>query len=204
MASIGNLFIFFLLSIFEILIELKRNDFKEIDKSIIRDITIKYLEEIAKEKNQIRPDPKFLYNYNVPGLYNFYKDISDYICKNITSNYFNNEKKLREALKIDDNGITKFHETQDSSVTTVEKYYNENNEIIREILNKISHNLIFNDYITYYLQKNRNNFDIYNKNDLYHKLIELLIKLRFKDDKISLFMKMIWIESNVNYILNSI
>jgi MoxR-like ATPase len=186
------------------LIELKRNDFKEIDKSIIRDITIKYLEEIAKEKNQIRPDPKFLYNYNVPGLYNFYKDISDYICKNITSNYFNNEKKLREALKIDDNGITKFHETQDSSVTTVEKYYNENNEIIREILNKISHNLIFKDYITYYLQKNRNNFDIYNKNDLYHKLIELLIKLRFKDDKISLFMKMIWIESNVNYILNII
>ena len=49
------------------LIELKRNDFKEIDKSIIRDITNKYLEEIAKEKNQIRPDPKFLYNYNVPG-----------------------------------------------------------------------------------------------------------------------------------------
>ena len=162
------------------------------------------MEEIAKEKNQIRPDPKFLYNYNVPGLYNFYKDISDYICKNITSNYFNNEKKLREALKIDDNGITKFHETQDSSVTTVEKYYNENNEIIREILNKISHNLIFKDYITYYLQKNRNNFDIYKKDDLYHKLIELLIKFRFKDDKISLFMKMIWIESNVNYILNII
>ena len=186
------------------LIELKRNNFKEIDRSIIGDITIKYLEEIAKEKNQIKPDPKFLYNYNVPGLYNFYKDISDYICKNITSNYFNNEKKIREALKVDNNSISKFQETQDSSVTNVEKYYNENNEIIKEILNKISHNLIFKDYITYYLQKNRNNFDIYKKDDLYHKLIELLLKLRFKDDKISLFMKMIWIESNVNYILNII
>ena len=32
------------------LIELKRNNFKEIGKSVIRDITIKDFEEIAKEK----------------------------------------------------------------------------------------------------------------------------------------------------------
>ena len=158
------------------LIELKRNNFKEINKSIIRDITIKYLEEITEEKNQIKPEPKFLYNYNVPGLYNFFKEISDYICKNITSNYFNNEKKIREALKVDNTDINKFHETEDSSLINVEKYINENYKLINKILNKIPHDLIFKDYITYYLQKNRNNSDFYKKDDIYHKLIELLLK----------------------------
>jgi hypothetical protein len=43
---------------------------------------------------------------------------------------------------------------------------------------------------------------IFKKDDIYHKLIELLLKIRFKDEKISLLMKMIWIESNVNYILS--
>ena len=183
-------------------IELKRNNFKEIDKSIMREIIIKYLDEISEEKNKTKPEPKFLYNYNVPGLYNFYKDISDYICKNITSNYFNNEKKIRDSLKFEVTDISKFHETEDSSLANVEKYINENHKLISEILNKISHNLIFKDYITYYLQKNRNSYDIYQKDDIYHKLIELLLKLRFKDENISLLMKMIWIESNVNYILS--
>jgi len=184
------------------LIELKRNNFKEIDKSIVRDITIKYLEKIPEEKNNIKSEPKFLYNYNVPGLYNFYKDICDYICKNITSNYFNNEKKLRDALKVDVTDINKFHETENSALTNLEKYINENHKLINEIINKVSHDLIFKDYVTYFLQKNRSISEVYNKDDAYHKLIELLIKLRFKDEKISLLMKIIWIESNVNYILN--
>ena len=72
------------------------------------------------------------------------------------------------------------------------------------ILNKAPNDLIFKDYITYYLQKYRNKNDLdYNKDDSYHKLIELLLKLRFKEDKNmkGLLMKILWIESNINYIL---
>ena len=186
------------------LIELKKNDFKEIDKSLAIEITKKYLDEITSGKNEAYPEPKFLFNYNVPGLYKFYKDISNFINKNIIPIFFNNEKKLRETLKFDIENIGKFHDIEDSLLNYANNYI-ANNKYVNEILNKIPHDLILKDYITFYLQKYRNKNDvIYKKDDAYHKLIELLLKLRFKDDrnKNSLLIKMIWIESNVNYILN--
>ena len=45
--------------------------------------------------------PKFLSNYKIPGFYDFYKNLSDYLNNNITIEYFNNEKKLREYFKSD-------------------------------------------------------------------------------------------------------
>jgi len=79
-------------------VELTKKDFKEIDKSFVEEIIKKYLDEITSEKVDTILEPKFLFNNNVPGLYNFYQDISNYINKNITTNYFVNEKKLREAI----------------------------------------------------------------------------------------------------------
>ena len=64
-------------------------------------------------------------------------------------------------------------------------------KFIIDIINKIPNDLIFKDYIIYYLQKYINPQSIYNKDDTYHKLIELLLKI-------------IWIESNINYILKII
>jgi len=82
------------------------------------------------------------------------------------------------------------------------------------ITNKIQIDLIFNDYITFYLLKyknpNNNPNALYNKENINHKLIKLLLKLRFnKENKIIkdnnminiLSIKIIWIESNINYIL---
>ena len=81
------------------------------------------------------------------------------------------------------------------------------------IINEIQIDLIFKDYITFYLRKYKspnNPNDFYDKEDIYHKLIELLLKLRFnkenniiKDNNIIniLSIKIIWIESNINYIL---
>ena len=169
----------------------------------MEEITKKYLDEITEDKNEAKPETKFLFNYNVPGLYNFYKDFSNYINKYITSNYFNNEKKLREALKADVEKIRQFHDTEDSLLSNANEYI-VNNKFVFEILNKIPHDLIFKDYITYNLQKYKSDNNVYNKDDIYHKLIELLLKLRFKEEKNinGLLTKMIWIESNVNYILN--
>jgi len=186
------------------LIELRKKGYKEINKSLVEEITKKCLDEIATEKNETKPISKFLFNYNIPGLYNFYEDFSSYISKNITSIYFNNEKKLREALQFDDEKKRQFHDTEDFLLNDANKYIS-NNKFISEILNKVPHDLLFKDYITYYLQKHRkNNECVYNKDDAYHKLIELLLSLRFKQEKNlnGLIMKIIWIESNVNYILN--
>ena len=136
------------------LIELKRKDFKEIGKSLAEEITETYLDEIAIGKNEKKPETKFLFNYIVPGLYNFYRDLSKYIKKYIISNYFNNEKKLREALKADTEEKKKFHDMEDSLLNNINDYidtYITNNKIIFEILNKIPFDLIFKDYFTFFL-----------------------------------------------------
>ena len=186
------------------IIDLHKKGFKEIDKRLAEEITKSYLDKTAKEKNKTKPEAKFLFNYNVPGLYKFFKDFSNYINGNIITNYSNNEKKLRESLKVDTEKIRKFHDTEEFLLNMINKYIS-NNKFIFGILNKTPHGLIFKDYITYYLHKYRKNNDkVYNKDDIYHKLIELLLKLRFKEQKNikGLLSKMIWVESNVNYILN--
>ena len=84
-------------------------------------------------------------------------------------------------------------------------------ELLELFIDKISIDLIFNDYITYYLQKYNSNRYIYNIDDIYHKIIEILIKIRFnsenkiikKDNKIKILLaKIIWIESNMKFIIN--
>ena len=192
------------------LIEIKRNNYKYIKKDIVDNIINKFLEGITLEKSY-KYTPKFLFNYNIPGFYNFYQNISDYINKNITINYFNNEKKLRELFKPTFEKIKDFHDKEESSLSNVYKEF-EKDEFIFDNAKKIDENIILIDYITFYLQKYKNRDGIYRNDDIYHKLIELLLKLRF-DDKIIikenennkimiLLLKITWIESNINYILN--
>ena len=180
--------------------ELYQRDFKDIDKKVVEEIVIEFLKNMTFDKNNY--NCKFLYNFNIPGLYNFYINLSEYIEKNISSNYFDNEKKLRYLLKEDAQKIIEFHNKEDELLESVFKEIEKNKYAIN-ILNKISTDLIFKDYITYYLKKY--------KDDIYHKIIELIIKLRFnKENRLMksnknihiLLIKIIWIESNINYILS--
>ena len=57
----------------------------------------KFLNSITVDKKDY--DPKFLLDYKIPGFNNFYKNISNYINQNITLDYFNNEKRIRELFK---------------------------------------------------------------------------------------------------------
>ena len=192
------------------LIEIKRNNYKYIKSSTIKNLITRYLEDITLEENY-NFKPKFLFNYNIPGFYNFYINFSNFINKNITINYFNNEKKLRELLKPSFEKIRDFHEIEESLLNDVYKEFEKDNFIF-DNAKIIEKNLILRDYITYYLQKYKNANGIYKNDDIYHKLIELLLKLRFDGKKIIkenennkiniLLIKIIWIESNVNYILN--
>ena len=189
------------------LLEIKKNEYKYIKSNIVENIINKYLDEITLEKNT-KYKPKFLFNYNVPGFYNFYIYISNYINRNITLSYFNNEKNIRELLKPNYDKIKDFYEKEESLLFNVYKEIEKNNKFIFDCINKIDNkNVIFQDYITYYLQKYKNKDGIYKINDKYHKIIELLLQLRFKiknneNNHINILLKkIIWIESNVNYIL---
>ena len=191
--------------------KLQKNNFEVINKDVVEDILFLYLDtfKIVKDENY---KPKFLFKYNVPGLYNFYENISDYINKDITSNYFYIEKKLRETKKLDDDKKDNFHDKEQSFLKKVIDNKNiSENEFLNQLLNKIPTDLIFTDYITYYLQKNIKENEFCETNNIYHKLIEILLKLRFnkeneiiqENNSLNIFcIKIMWIESNVNYILN--
>ena len=70
---------------------IKNNDLKD---DVIEQLKEKSIEVINLDKNEYKP--KFLFNYKIPGFYSFYKNLSIYINKNITIEYFNSEKKLRK------------------------------------------------------------------------------------------------------------
>ena len=129
----------------------------------------------------------------------------------------NNEKNLREYLGskaqeiIDD-----FHEKEESLLNEVLEEINKNEnknkfELYLDLINKISPKLVLKDYIIFYLDKYLG-IGKYLKSS--YKIIELLLKLRFSKEKNQiinknesepfkiLLVKIIWIESNKNYIIN--
>ena len=189
------------------LLEIKKNNKSVFDESIIEKLKKIHVEEITMDNKIYKP--KFLYNFKIPELYKFYKDLSNYIKKNISEDYLNNENKLKEYL-ISNNEKVKndFHEKEENLVSLV---YNEikKDKIIFDIINNISPDLIFKDYINFYLDKYS---DI--KDELNNELIESLLNFRFNDEKMqiinnnpkdhikNMLIKIIWIESNNDYILN--
>ena len=194
------------------LVEIKKDkDNNKLSDSLIDLLKNKFL-DIIKMDDKVY-EPKFIFNFKIPGLYNFYKNLSNYIKKNITVEYFNNEKNLREYYG--DNSIKekiKFHENEDNLLTNVYDYISDkiNDEIFMfDVTSQIPADLILKDYITYYLNENIK-FDT--KTEINNKLIHLLLNLRFNEkneiiknnikEPIKLMLiKIMWIESNTNYIL---
>ncbi len=154
-------------------------------------------------------DPKFLLDYKIPGFYNFYKNLSNYINQNITLDYFNNEKKIRELFKGNiEQEKNNFHDKEEMLLNTLYEGFSKEFSFEFEIINKIPPYLILKDYINYYLDKNNS------KDGMNCKLIQLLLELRFNNDNKKIIIvnnqnddfkivliKIMWIESNVNYIL---
>ena len=186
----------------------KKNKNSLLEERIIEQLKDNFLNKIIMEKKDY--NPKFSFNYEIPGFFNMYENLSNYIKQTIAIEFFNNETNLREYFgKEIENKKKVFHEKEEDLLSLVYDKIGEDKFII-DIMNKISPDLILKDYITYYL-------DIYvyeYKSDINNQLIELLLKLRFNEEKNQiirnnkndlikiLLIKIIWIESNVNYILS--
>ena len=190
---------------------------KDIKDKLGKDI-IKLLKdkcfEIKVDNDKL--EPKFLFNYKIPGLFNFYQNLSNYLRGSITFKFFNNEKNIREYFNSNgekiNNELNKYHAKEEELLNDVFiKIYQEKTYF--DILNQIPIDLILNDYITFYLDK-------YVDKDFYfnniNRIIELILKLRFSEEKNQiiksnkldsikiLLIKIIWIESNTDYILSII
>jgi len=179
-------------------------------------------------------------NYLIPGFLSFYNTISNFISKNITQGFSKNEKSFRDFLKGNTIKLkVKFHleEVRLLDIASKEIIIDESDKykFINEVINKCPSDLLLNDYINFFLNKNCENIytipleeefiDIgsnisINENDnekgeevddFYMEIIKLIINLRYKDDSKIIFenkenelkkflIKIIWLESNKNYI----
>ena len=135
--------------------------------------------------------------------------------KNFTVRFLHNEKKLRKYLgSKPDKIIDDFHEEEESLLNDVLDEINKNKikfQFYFDLIKKISHDLVLKDYIKFYLDKYKDKDD-YCESCI--NIIELLLNLRFSpensqiinDNKSNpiniLLIKIIWIESNSNYIIN--
>ena len=188
--------------------EIKNNNRDLLDENIIKKIKDKSLEMIEMDNKNY--EPKFLSNYKIPGFYNFYKNLSNYINKNISIEFFNNENEMRKMKSYNEKIKKDFHEKEKILLNTV---YDEvsNDQFIFDIINEIPKDLILKDYINFYLDEHSR---IISKNNINSKLLELLLNLRFDEEKNDIiknnrkepikivFIKILWIESNINYIAN--
>ena len=169
------------------------------------------LKEIKIDINK-KYEPKFLFNYKIPGFYNFFKEISDYLDKNISNEFLKNEKKIIDINDIDydenTNKITiikDFHENENDLLNRALREI-ESNKLYKDLINKIKPSLILNDYITFYLEKS---FCFYSES--FYNIISLLLDIRFSNEKNiikqsrensidEVIIKMMWIEANNKYI----
>ena len=178
------------------------------NSKIIKELEIKFLKEI-KVDNDKRYKPKFLSNYRIPGFYNFYKNLSDYLTKDISPEFLKNENNLRDIDLSEDPNIAKeiedFHEKEDDLLKKVMETI-EKDKLYKDLIDKITPDLILKDYITFYLEKY---LGIYSKP--FYQIITLLLDFRFSNERNIIksnienslnivLIKIMWIESNINYI----
>ena len=185
-----------------------------LSKEIINEMKERQLQilDLNNNNNSYDPDPKYNESFIIPGFYNFYKELSDFISYNIAGDCIKNENKLRKFVQGDINEVEKiFHDKEKDLLNNLYQKVRENNMIF-DILSqgKIDLNLVLQDYITFYLL---NYYDKINHEDeIYHKFLYILLDLRFNEEheiyKINvenhlkiLLLKISWIESNKDNIL---
>ena len=186
-------------------------DIKNSKDNILNENILNKIKKNALDKiDKINYKPKFLSNFKIPGFYNFYKNLSTFINKNISKEYSKNESILRENKSINEKEIKDFHEKEEVLVSSA---YDEisNDKFIFDIIDEIPYDVIIKDYINYYVNKYRN---ISSQGDFNKNLIEILLNLRFNEHKnkviknnkieyIKIIIKeIIWMEANFNYISN--
>ena len=176
-----------------------KKDEENNNKNIIKELFAKVLKEIKINNNKYIP--KFLFNYKIPGFYNFYKELSDFLNKNISNEFYDNEKKLRYK-KIDSNS---FYIKENYLLNIVLEKIKQD-IFYFDLINKIAPDLILEDYIIFYLEKYKCIYSLSSRN-----IIELLLNLKFTKEKEIIknnlsnpiniiILKIIWIESNIYFI----
>lgn len=194
-------------------------DMDILNNEIISKIKKEYIKLLRNKKNETKNDISIniKLNYKIPGFFKIYKEIKDYIKKEkLFLIYRQDETNLRkcqyeivwQSMKKLSDDVKDFNEKLYSELAS-KQLVNKVVETKNEDKNYIEFvELFLNDYITFYLENLYNNNNImYNFiiNDVPHKILLLLLDLKFKElndeekNKIPLqdvIAKILWLEAN--------
>ena len=161
--------------------------------------------------------PKFNLDFLIPGFYNFYEECSNLISNKFSTFYTQNENNMRRFIEGDIFEAKKnFHEKENKLLNILYKEIEKNEFIIKCVRNKefdLDLNLVLKDYISFYFHKYykiKNNPQVTSSKN-FNNLLNLIINLRFNDktniiienkadDFKIILIKILWIESNTNYL----
>jgi hypothetical protein len=190
-----------------------------ISDDIIRDLQKCLIKDIKYKQKAY--EPKFDLNFVIPGFYNAFELISSLISTTVKDEYIQNEQKLRYFFQGDKDKAKQ--EFIDKESFLIESLYDnlQRNENLFNMLDsiKIPEKIFLDDYITFYLDKYyyteyiKNNSCYISFGKVNHRLIKLLLKLRFrennpiiienKEDHLKLLLiKICWLESNLMFIID--
>ena len=190
---------------------------------IINKIKKEFLKLLKDEKNDkiIDKTINIKLNYKIPGFFNIYKDIKKYLEKEkISFDYKQDETEIRKSvfellsrsLSKLRNDLKEFNDKLYSELISKQLF----DKIIETKITDKSYiefiELFLNDYITFYLVNLYNNkINDFVINDVFHKIILLLLELKFKglnnEEKYTIplqdvISKILWLEGNSKYIKN--
>ena len=197
-----------------------KSDEQLLKNSLIEKIKEDFIEKTKKSLNDKMEDSSIniKLNYKIPGFFNIYRGIKKYIHDEKISFYYRqDEGELRKCEKEKvSQKMGKLNNDIKDFTENLYAYLASNPLLDRVMKAKIEDEnyteiieVFLNDYITFYLVKlykdTNNDFVI---NDIPHKLILLLLDLKFKElikeeDNKSLkafVSKILWLEANANYI----
>ena len=179
----------------------------------VKELILKYIEKINFEEDNYKP--KFILSFIIPCFNEFYSKMSDFIIQNIQNDFFKNEKMIRNFSNKKNESETKdsYHKKEEYLLSLSYQEL-ENDKFFYEFVKRIPSDLLLNDYITYFLIKygsndgdfeNIANYYNLSYDDCKHKLINILLDIRFnnkkENDQIKLLLKKInWMLGNKDYI----
>lgn len=198
------------------------DDKKLLEDDLIKNIKKIFLVNIDKLDDNLEGKyrPKFDFHFFIPGLYPFYVEISNYISFKISGDFSRNESSFRKLKKNVLEFKKKYYKKESQLLQNL--YDHVENKIIFDLLTNLPLDLMLNEYITYYLIKyylNKYKKDLPLSDlpfgNVFLQLINLILDIRFNDNckiietiknepiKI-LLLKIIWLESNINYLMKII
>ena len=197
------------------------SDEQILNNELFKKVIKEFIHNLGKEKDEEMEDISInikLY-YKIPSFFNIYREIKKYLQDEKISFYYKQDEGELRKYEYEQSSLA-IEKLKNDMKEFIEKIYDEFSQ--RQLINKVFEakidnknyleftEVFLNDYITFYLVNlYKNNINDFAVNDTPHKIILLLLDLKFKglkeEEKYTIPLEnavsqILWLEGNANYI----